>query len=65
LSLLAQARLIESEPMNSDFVYEYQYNPSPEAEERFNQALDLILALILEDYENEQKENTQADGEPC
>jgi antitoxin component HigA of HigAB toxin-antitoxin module len=33
------------------------YEPSPEAEERFAQALDLILALILEDYENEQKEN--------
>jgi hypothetical protein len=51
--------------MSSDFLFEYQYNPSPEAEERFAQALDLILALILEDYENEQKENTESDGEPC
>jgi len=51
--------------MNSDFVFEYEYKPSPEAEERFAQALDLILALILEDYENEQKENTHLEGEPC
>lgn len=51
--------------MNSDFLFEYQYNPSPEAEEHFAQALDLILALILEDYEKEQKENKESDGEPC
>jgi hypothetical protein len=49
--------------MNSDFSFEYAHKPSPEADERFNQALDLILALILEDYENEQKENAQAEGE--
>ena len=51
--------------MSSDFSFEYEYKPSLEAEERFNQALDLILALILEDYENEQKEKAQAEGEPC
>jgi hypothetical protein len=51
--------------IDSDFIFEYQYNPSLEAEERFNQALDLILALILEDYENERKENKESDGEPC
>jgi hypothetical protein len=27
------------------------------------QALDLILALILEDYENEQKEKNTLEGE--
>jgi hypothetical protein len=27
--------------------------------------LDLILALILEDYEQEQKENEPSEGEPC
>lgn len=42
--------------MSSDFLFEYIYEPSPDADERFAQALDLILALILEDYENEQKE---------
>ena len=51
--------------MNSDFLFEYQYEATPEAEERFNQAMDIILALILEDYENEQKDNTRLDGEPC
>lgn len=49
--------------MNSDFLFEYEYKPSPEAEERFAQAMDIILALILEDYENEQKAKQQADGE--
>lgn len=51
--------------MSLDFLFEYQYDPSPEAEERFSQAMDLILSLILEDYENEQKENARLEGEPC
>jgi hypothetical protein len=38
-----------------DFPIEYQYTPSPDAEERLAQAWDMILALILEDFENEQK----------
>ena len=42
-----------------EFLFEYQYSPSPDAEERLAQAWDLILALILEDYEQEQ----QADSE--
>ncbi len=42
-----------------EFLFEYQYSPSPDAEERLAQAWDLILALILEDFENEQ----QADSE--
>jgi len=46
---------------NSDFLFEYQYEPSPDAEERLAQALDLILALILEDYENEQKQNLEGE----
>jgi hypothetical protein len=44
---------------------EYQYSPSQESEERLAQAYELILALILEDYENEQKSKLGADGEPC
>lgn len=42
--------------MNSDFVFEYEYVPSPEAEEALEQAWDIIFALILEDYENELRE---------
>ena len=49
--------------MNSDFVFEYEFTPSPDAEERMVQAWDLILDLILEDYENEQK--TASESEPC
>jgi hypothetical protein len=41
--------------MSLDFLFEYDYEPTPDAEERLAQALDLILALILEDYENDQK----------
>lgn len=36
-----------------DFLFEYEHIPSPDAEERLAQAWDIILALILEDYENE------------
>ena len=40
--------------MDLDFVFEYEYSPSPEAEERLAQAWDLILALILEELQQEQ-----------
>jgi hypothetical protein len=49
--------------MSLDFVFEYEYLPSPEAEEQLAQAWDLILALILEDYQNEQ--NADSEGETC
>ena len=48
--------------MSLDFLFEYQYEPTLEAEEWLSQAYDLILALILEDYENEQK--TISESEP-
>ena len=51
--------------MNSDFLFEYLYEPSPDAEERFARAMDLILALMLEDYENEQKEKPDLEGDQC
>jgi hypothetical protein len=41
---------------SSDFLFEYEYIPSPDAEERLAEAWDIILALILEDYENEIRE---------
>ena len=37
-----------------DFVFEYQYTPSPDAEERLAQAWELILTLILDDLIAEQ-----------
>ena len=42
-----------------EFLFEYQYSPSPDAEERLAEAWDLILALILEDFEKEQNDNTE------
>jgi hypothetical protein len=38
-----------------DFLVEYLYNPAPDAEERLAQAWDLILELILKDYEKGKK----------
>lgn len=42
---------------SSDFVFEYEYNPSPDAEKALAEAWDIIFALILEDYENELRES--------
>ena len=33
-----------------ELTIEYQYEPTPDAAERLARALDLILALILDDY---------------
>lgn len=41
---------------DSDFVFEYTYEPSPEAEQALAEAWDILFALILEDYENELRE---------
>jgi len=45
----------------NDFSFEYEYIPSSDAEERMAQAWEIILALILEDYENDIK----AESVPC
>ncbi|NOH13237.1 MAG: hypothetical protein HND51_16475 [Chloroflexi bacterium] len=45
-----------------EFPLEYEYQPSLESEERLAQAWELIFALILEDYQQEQM---QALGETC
>ena len=42
---------------DSDFVFEYEYHPSPEAEQALAEAWDIIFLLILEDYENELRES--------
>lgn len=43
-----------------EFTLEYQFTPAPDAEQRLQQAYELILALILEDLQQEQNE-----GEIC
>jgi hypothetical protein len=40
---------------DNDFSFEYEYVPSPDAEERLAQAWEIILALILEDYDIEKQ----------
>ena len=49
--------------MSLDFVLDYENSPSRDAEERLAEAWELILALILEDLENEQEANSE--GELC
>ncbi len=45
----------------NEFLLEYEYTPSNDTEEKLSQAWEIILALILEDYENEMK----AESESC
>jgi len=40
----------------SDPDIEYLYDPEPDAVERLKQAWDLIVKLIVEDFEQEQDE---------
>jgi hypothetical protein len=48
--------------MNPDFIFEYEFNPSPDAEERLAQAWELILSLILEDLKSEQQLEPESDS---
>lgn len=41
--------------MTTDFFFGYEYEPCPDAEERLAQTWDIIFALILEDYLEEQE----------
>ena len=51
---------------HNDFTFEYEYIPSPDAEERLAQFWDIIFALILEDIQNEQRgEKETLESEPC
>jgi hypothetical protein len=47
--------------MNSDFLFEYQFIPSPDAEERLAQAWDLILSLIYEELIAEKQLKPESD----
>ena len=49
----------------NDFLFEYFYTPCPDAEEQLAQAWDIILALILEDYENEMQGVDPSENVPC
>ena len=52
--------------MSSDFFFQYEYVPSPDAEEQLAQVWDIIFALILEDIENEQQgEKEILESVPC
>ena len=48
---------------DNDFSFEYEYIPSPDAEERLAEAWDIIFALILEDYENDIREAKKMETE--
>ncbi len=49
----------------NDFTFEYEYSPSPEAEEQLAEAWDIIFALILQDIQNEQQGEANAESESC
>jgi hypothetical protein len=50
----------------NDFTFEYEYIPSPDAEEVLAQVWDIIFALILADYQNEQQEELEKkENETC
>ena len=52
--------------MSSDFFFQYEYVPSPDAEEALAQVWDIIFALILEDIQNEQQgEKESLESETC
>ena len=40
---------------------EYQYEPSQDADEKLNQAYDIIFDLIIQDYTDEQNDKPQQD----
>jgi hypothetical protein len=46
-----------------DFIFEYEFSPTPDAEERLAQVWDFILTLIIEDIKSEQQ--PEPEGEPC
>lgn len=50
------------ETKQEELTLEYQYSPSPYAEEMLAQVWDVILALIIEDAQKELSENQ---GETC
>jgi hypothetical protein len=51
---------------SSDFFFEYEYVPSPDAEEALAQAWDIIFALIVEEIQTEEQEELDdLENETC
>ena len=51
---------------SSDFFFEYEYTPTPDATERIAQAWDIIFALIVEEIQTENKERLDdLESETC
>ncbi len=50
---------------DNDFSFEYEYTPCLDAKERMTQAWEIILALILEDYESEIREAIILEVKEC
>ena len=40
-----------------DLVLEYRYEPTPEGDRRYSEAMDIIADLILQDFESEQADS--------
>jgi hypothetical protein len=51
--------------IRNDFSYEYEYNPSPDAEEQLAEVWDILFALILKDIQNEKQGETIAESASC
>ena len=52
--------------MSSDFFFQYEYVPSPDAEEALAQAWDIIFALIVKEIQAEKKEEREKkENETC
>jgi hypothetical protein len=51
--------------VTNDFLFEYFYTPCPDAEERLTQAWDIILVLILEDFEQEKQGDDFSESATC
>ena len=51
--------------ITNDFTFEYEYSPSPDAEDQLAQAWDIIFALILEDIQTEEQRDNNLESDPC
>ena len=51
--------------VTNDFLFEYFYTPCRDAEEQLAEAWEIILALILEDYEKEKQGDDFSESATC
>ena len=45
---------MKPDKVKSELVIEYEYEPSKDAQERLDEAWDIIFDLIIKDFEDEQ-----------